>query len=132
MITIRRQRGAALFVGIFLITVVVVLAAMVALTSSTQHISQARASLAEQAWYAAAARMEVAVQFVISNNACPGGGPGSFNGFATALSCSATTVSEGGSSYGVYSLEASASQGNLGSPTFVRRSLRAQVTDLED
>lgn len=129
MIAIRQQRGAALFVGIFLITVVVVFAAVVALTSSTQHISQARAGLAEQAWYAAVARMEEATQFIADNNACPAGGSANLFGFTTTLSCSAESVTEGGSSYGVYSVEVTASQGSLSSAVLVRRTVRGQVTD---
>jgi len=132
MIAIRQQRGAALFVGIFLITVVVVFAAVVALTSATQHISQARAGLAEQAWYAAVARMESEIQFIVDNNACPAGGNTSLFGFSTNLNCTAETASEGGASFGIYSLEVTARQGNLSSPAFVRRSVRGQVTDLED
>jgi hypothetical protein len=131
MIRLRQQRGAALFVGIFLITVVVLFAAVVALTSSTQQLSQARAGLAEGAWYAAVARMETAVQYVVNNDACPPGGASAFAGYSTTLNCSVTSVSEGGRSYGVYSLEAGASQGNLGTAVFVRRSIRGQVTDLD-
>lgn len=129
MIAIRRQRGAALFVGIFLITVVIVFAAVVALTSASQHISQARAGLAEQAWYAAVARMEEAIQETVNGSSCPAGGTANRFGFATSLSCSASSVSEGGETYGVYSLEATASQGSLSSAVLVRRSVRSQVTD---
>lgn len=129
MIAIRQQRGAALFVGIFLITVVVVFAAVVALTSATQHISQARAGLAEQAWYAAVARMETGIQEVVASNACPAGGSTGLFGFNTTLTCSSSSVSEGGATYGVYSLEVTASQGSLSDAILVRRTVRSQVTD---
>lgn len=129
MIAIRQQRGAALFVGIFLITVVVVFAALVALTSATQHISQARAGLAEQAWYAAVARMEEGIQEIVFTNSCPAGGTANLFGFATTLSCSAESVSEGGATYGVYSLEVTASRGSLASAVLVRRTVRSQVMD---
>jgi hypothetical protein len=109
--------------------VVVVFAAVVALTSSTQHISQARAGLAEQAWYAAVARLEAGIQQTVSGGGCPAGGSSNVFGFTTTLSCSASTVSEGGTSYGVYSLEVTASQGSLASAILVRRSVRSQVTD---
>lgn len=131
MIKIRQQRGAALFLGIFLITVVVLFAAVVALTSSTQHLSQARAGLADGAWYAAVARMESAVQYVVANDSCPTGGTDSFAGYSTDLGCSVANVSEGGATYGVYSLQATASQGSLTSAVFVRRSVRGQITDID-
>ncbi|RFF32707.1 hypothetical protein [Wenzhouxiangella sediminis] len=129
MIKIRQQRGAALFVGIFLITVVVLFAAVVALTSSTQHLSQARAGLAEQAWYAAVARIETAIQSITLNHACPAGGSANVLGYETFLACSETTVDEGGNSYEIYALEVTASRGSLSDPVFVRRSVRAQVVD---
>jgi len=129
MITFRRQRGAALFVGILLITVVVVLAAVVALTAGTQHLGQARTALAEQAWYAAMARLESGIQQAVTGNVCPAGGSAELFGFATTLTCTASSVSEGGMSYAVYNLEVTASQGTLSSPILVRRSVRSQVTD---
>lgn len=129
MITLRQQRGAALFIGILLITVVVVFAAVVALTSSTQHLGQARAGLAQQAWYAAVARMEGAIESILSIDACPAGGSASTLGYDTVLSCSSESVSEGGDDYEVYTLEVTASQGSLSDPVFVRRSVRAQVAD---
>ncbi|MDZ7791040.1 MAG: hypothetical protein U5L08_11225 [Xanthomonadales bacterium] len=132
MINIKQQRGAALFVGIFLITVVVVFAAVVALTSATQNLSQARAGLAEQAWYAAVARMEAGIQDIVGSNACPAGGTSNLFGFATTLTCTASSVSEGGATYGVYSVEVTASQGSLSSAVLVRRTVRTQVTDMED
>lgn len=132
MIAMRQQGGAALFAAILLITVIVVFAAVVALTSSTQHISQARAGLAEQAWYAAVARLETEIQSIIATDSCPGGGAENRSGFETTLACSAISVDEGGQSYTVYSLEVTARQGDLSNPVFVRRMVRGQVTDLED
>ncbi|WP_376690388.1 hypothetical protein [Wenzhouxiangella sp. EGI_FJ10409] len=131
MITIRQQRGAALFVGIFLITVVVVFAAVVALTSASQHISQARAGLAEQAWYAAVARLEDGIQEVLASENCPPTGTQTVFEFRTTLDCSSIEVSEGGETYAVYTLSVSAEQGDLDRAVFVRRSLSSQITDLE-
>ncbi len=131
MIKLRQQRGAALFVGIFLITVVVLFAAVVALTSSTQHLSQARARLAEQAWYAAIARMESEIQQAIDASACPGTGSSNTFGFTTQSTCSLSTVQEGSATYNVFSISVSAAQGSLSTPVYARRSVRAQVTDLE-
>ncbi|QKK02552.1 MAG: hypothetical protein HND55_07790 [Pseudomonadota bacterium] len=129
MIGLRQQRGAALFVGIFLITVVVVVAAVVALTSATQHLSQARADLAEQAWYAAVARLEGAAQHIADNDACPPTGAQALFDFQTVLDCARQPVDEGADSYGVYTLDVTASRGNLNEAVFVRRTIRSQVMD---
>lgn len=129
MIAIRQQRGAALFVGIFLITVVVVFAAVVALTSATQNLSQARAGLAEQAWYAAIARMEEGVQDAVCDDICPTDSAASVFGFSTTLNCAEAAVEEGGENYTVFSIDVTAEQGSLDDAVFVRRTLRAQATD---
>lgn len=128
MIAIRQQRGAALFVGIFLITVVVVFAAVVALTSATQNLSQARAGLAEQAWYAAVACLEEAAQEIVQSNSCPPGCSGVASGFTVTLDCPGPeSVTEGGNTYEIYSVGASARHGDLNSAVFVRRSVAAQI-----
>jgi hypothetical protein len=123
-----RQRGAAIFVAIFLITVVVLAAALVALTSVTQHTGQARAGQAERAWYAALARIEDEVSGIITTDACPGASTQEVFGFETTLSCDRTEVNEGAMTYGVFSLLATARQGDTDSAIFVRRSVRAQIT----
>jgi Tfp pilus assembly protein PilX len=132
MIKLRQQRGAALFVGIFLITVVVLFAAVVALTSSTQHLSQARSGLATQAWYTAVARAETGLQAAVCDDLCPTSSSSSVQGFSTLLSCQSVSVQEGGDTYTVFDINVSASQGGLGNAVFVRRTLRAQATDTGD
>lgn len=103
-----RQRGAALFVAIFLITVVVLAAGIVTLTSVTQHTGQARAGQAEQAWYAALARLEIEIPGVLNSENCPSGATEVIAGIATTLSCERVTVSEGSQSYFVFNLSATA------------------------
>ena len=124
-----RQRGAAIFVAIFLITVVVLAAALVALTSVTQHTGQARAGQAERAWYAALARIESEVGGIIGADACPAGSATqTVFGFETTLSCDRTEVTEGEIIYGVFSLLATARHGSSSSAIFVRRSVTAQIS----
>ncbi len=127
MISIRQQRGAALFVGIFLITVVVVFAAVVALTSTTQHLSQARAGLAEQAWYTATGRLEIETQRIADKLGCTNANEMVGN-FAVTISCDGLqSVTEGGKSYDIHTISVSVTQGSTSSAVFVRRSVRAQV-----
>jgi hypothetical protein len=124
-----RQRGGALFIAVFLVAVVSVLAAAVSLTSVTQSLASARGLQAEQAWYAALARIESEVPGILSTASCPAGGPVAIAGFTTTLSCSAVTgIEEGGRTYSVFTLEATASTGNAGGASLVRRTARAQFT----
>ena len=125
------QRGAALFVAIFLITVVVLAAAIVTLTSVTQHTGQVRAGQADQAWYAALARLESETSTIVANDSCPAGGTQLTFGFSTTLSCSRVEVREGNIEYAVFNLETTASRGNAASGNFVRRSARAQIISAE-
>lgn len=129
MINLRRQRGAALFVGIFLITVVVVFAAVVALTSSTQQLGQARASLAEKAWYTAIGRLDAEVQNIVGGGGCSNTTENIY-GFTVDIGCmpdDPQSVSEGGELYEIYTVTVSARQGNIGSAAFVRRSVTSQI-----
>ena len=128
----RRQRGGALFVAVFLVAVVAVLAAAVSLTSVTQSIGSARGLQAEQAWYAALARIESEVPGILSSESCPGGGAVSIAGFTTTLACSQTAgIEEGGREYSVFTLVATASTGSAANDSLVRRTARAQFTTAE-
>ena len=118
------QRGAAIFVAIFLITVVVLAAGLVTLTSVTQHTGQARAGQADQAWYAALARLDNEIPGILSSNACPGGGNQSFAGLQTTLSCERVEVREGPDTYSVFNLQA---QAVLPGAIPVRRTAQAQI-----
>ena len=121
-----RQRGAAIFVAIFLITVVVLTAGIVTLTSVTQHTGQARAGQADQAWYAALACVEEAAQEVVNNQPCTCNPV--VNGFNVALTCpNPVTITEGGTEYGVFTISATAARGDPNTVIFVRRSATAQI-----
>lgn len=118
--------------AIFLIAVVALLAAAVALTSVTQQTGAVRSLQAEQAWYAALARIETEVPGILASGACPSGGAQVIAGFTTTLACSqASGLREGGIEYSVYTLEATASLGTASTASLVRRSARAQFTDFE-
>lgn len=128
----RRQRGGVLFVAVFLVAVVAVLAAAVSLTSVTQSLGSARGLQAEQAWYAALARIESEVPGILSSESCPGGAVVSIAGFTTTLSCSqAAGIEEGGREYSVFTLVATASAGTAANDSLVRRTARAQFTTAE-
>ncbi len=130
MINLRQQRGAALFMAIFLIVVIALMAATAALTSTTQHTGQARAAGADGAWYAAIARLESEIPGILDSGSCSAGGAQMLFGYSTTLSCQAFAVSEGDENYQVFSLSATAWRGSSSSATLVRRTARAQVSEL--
>ena len=123
------QRGSALFVAVFLIAVVAVLAAAVALTSVTQQLGSARALQAEQAWYAAFGRIELEAPGMLAAGSCPGSGALDIAGFTTTFECSADEIDEGGATYSVFSVAATAQRGDAASGSLVRRTARAQFTN---
>jgi hypothetical protein len=125
------QRGSALFVAVFLIAVVSVLAAALTLTTVTQQTGAARALQAEQAWYAAFGRIELEAPAMLAGDACPGGGALEIAGFTTTFECSRTgNIREGSASYSVFSVSATAQRGDAASGSLVRRTARAQFTNL--
>lgn len=124
-----KQRGAALLTAVFLLTVVALLATLVAFTSVTQHTSAVRAHQTEQAWYAAIARLERDIPDMLANSACPVGETVDLFGYTTTLTCNSTTISEGGEDYRLYHFIVGAARGNRQAATLVRRTVRAQLSD---
>ena len=119
------QRGAAIFVAIFLITVVVLAAGIVSLTSVTQHTGQVRAGQADQAWYAALARLESEIPGIIDSGSCPVTGTNPLPiGMPTTFNCESVAFREGSRDYFVFNLEA---QAELSGTIPVRRAARAQI-----
>lgn len=135
--SVRRQRGVALFTAIFLVVVIAAVAAMVAVVTTTQQLSSGRALDAARALHAARARLEREIAATATSppggGACPATGAGSqagIAGFTTELErCDVVTVNEGGSDYEVFTLRVAAFRGDRGSGTLVRRELRAVVTN---
>jgi MSHA biogenesis protein MshP len=99
--------------------------------STAQHLSTALTVNASRAYYAAYSGMEWAASRVRSLAACPAV-PTSFTveGYSVELTaCSKDTVTEGGTSYGVYQVAVEATRGSFGDPDFVRRRLSALMSD---
>lgn len=126
------QTGAALFTAVFLIVVIAAVAAMVAHVAGTQQVTSGRSLDASRAYYAARARLDEAIEDALDSGACPTTGGGSeedFHGLTTRVeACDPDPVDEGGTSYTVFTLSASAFRGDRTSGTLVRRVVRAQVT----
>jgi hypothetical protein len=125
----RDQHGSALFIAIFLVAVVSVLAAAVTLTSVTQQLGSVRSLEAEQAWFAALARIESEAPGILSADACPATGVEIVAGFPTTLDCVRSgDIREGGRTYSVFTLVATAQRGSASNGSLVRRTARAQLT----
>lgn len=125
-----RQSGVALFTVIFLLVVIALVAGMVAMVTTTQQLSSARTLDAERAYYAALGQLDLALDDAVDNGNCPADDTRTLAGFTTRVQCTAANVSEGGETYNVYSIEVSAFRGNRDAGTLVRRTVRAQITDL--
>ena len=124
-----RNAGMAVFAAIFLIVVLAAVGVAVAMLTSTQQLASAQALDATRAYYAAHARLERAVDEAIATEACPDTSTIAMHGFTTELICPAPVpVSEGGASYTVVQLTATAYRGSREAGTRVRRQLRVQLT----
>lgn len=124
-----RQRGISLFAAIFLIVVVATVGVTVTAITVTQSIGSVQSLDSTRAWYAARARLERAIDHVLSSG-CGGLGDPSINDFNTEISCSSETFNEGGGSdYEVFNLQVAAYRGNRNSGTLVRRDVEAVITD---
>jgi len=125
-----RQQGVALFTVIFLLVVIALIAGMVAMVTTTQQLSSARSLDAERAYYAALGQLDLALDEAVDDGTCPADDSRALAGFRTRVQCAAASVSEGGETYNVYSIEVSAFRGSRDAGTLVRRTVRAQITDL--
>ena len=126
-----RQAGFTILSALFLLVVLVALGAYMVRLSTAQHLSTALTVNASRAYYAAYSGMEWAASRIRTLTACPTV-PTSFSveGYTVELTaCSKDTVTEGGSSYGVYQVAIEASRGSFGSPDYVRRRLSALLSD---
>ena len=74
----------------------------------------------------------LAAHTIVATDACPAADNQTLFGFDTSLSCDREEVEEGGATYGVYSLQATARQGNINQAVFVRCTARGQTVDLDE
>ena len=123
----RWQQGFAAISAIFLIVLLAALGAFMVTFSNTEQLTSAQDIQGARAYWAARAGLQWAVSTAKSTAACPTS-PSSFavNTGATfnlTVTCSTNSYSEGASTITVFSLNAVATQGSLGSAGYVERSL---------
>lgn len=130
-----RQSGMSLVSAIFLLVVVTMIAGYAVSIGSAQQADTTLALLGRRADFAARSGLDWAMLRVLDDGACPANGSFSPEGtgiadFTLDVACSAATVTEGGSSYPVFTLEVTASRGNEGEEEYVRRTVTGQVSGI--
>ena len=130
----RRSGGFTLVSAVFIIVVVSLIAGYAVTIGSVQQADTTAALTGARADAAANSGLEWGVAKVTKNGACPAAST-SFSPAGTGLSmfsvvvaCSARTVTEGASSYSLFSLTATATFSSVGTEDYTRRVVSAQVS----
>ncbi len=131
----RRNRGFTLVVVLFILTVLVTLGLHIGTMSGAQHRTALSSLLGMRAHFAARSGLEWAVQDVVNNAgagiACGGTNfsliGGATAGFDIAITCTTENVTEGGSTYGMWRISATATFGSVGSADYASRTLMATI-----
>ncbi len=128
----RPQRGFAIVAAIFLVVVLAALGAFMLTFSTVQHITSAQDVQGTRAYQAARTGIEWGAYQVLRNSSCPGStsltAGGTQAGFNIVVGCSAyPSTTEGGNNVNMYQITSTASQGTVGSATYVERQLQATI-----
>jgi MSHA biogenesis protein MshP len=124
----KRQQGFSLIAAIFLIAVIAVLLLVLSRNIAVQDRSSFLSVMSNRAYFSARAGLEWTAVSALGGSC----GIQSLNieGITVQTQCTATTgISEGGSTYNIYNLSATASTGGKSTDTLVSRTLVGQVTD---
>ncbi|MCP4994738.1 MAG: pilus assembly protein MshP [Gammaproteobacteria bacterium] len=126
---IKKTGGFSLIATLFILVVLALLSGYMVKISTVQHTSSALSVQASRVWYAAVSGLDWTV-YQINGGGCPAI-PSSFTaeGFTILVNqCDRKNIAEGSSSYGLYNVSVTASQGSFGDSGFVSRRLSAVVT----
>ena len=127
----RLQRGFAAIAAIFVLVVLAALGAFMVTFSNTQQLTSAQDVQGSRAYWAARAGIEWALSLARSSGACPAASSAftvnTESVFNLTVTCTAQAHSEGAAAITVFSLTATATQGAVGSPSYVERSLSATL-----
>jgi MSHA biogenesis protein MshP len=135
MNTRRRQQGFSLVSAIFLVVVVAMIAGYALSIGSTTVSATSLALQGKRAEGAARSGLEWVIARILQDNACPASsstltpaGTG-ISGFTVSISCSSVTVTEGATTYPIYSVDVTATT-VTGELVYARRRLSAQVSGI--
>lgn len=126
------QRGFAIVAAIFLVVVLAALGAFMLTFSSVQHITLAQDVQGTRAYQAARTGIEWGAYQVLINSSCPPStsltAGGTQAGFGITVQCSRFgPYTEAGNTVVMYQITSTASQGTVGSATYVERQLQATI-----
>jgi MSHA biogenesis protein MshP len=128
-------RGFTIVAAIFLLVVLAALGAFVLTVSSSQHMASAQDLQGARAYQAARSGIEWGAYQVLRNSSCAASTPiapgGTLSGISVTVLCTSAgwTYTEAGDSVTLYQLTVTASQGTVGSATYVERQLQATVAN---
>jgi len=126
------QRGFAIVAAIFLLVVLSALGAFMLTFSSVQHITSAQDIQGTRAYQTARTGIEWGAYQALRNSTCSPSttltAGGTQAGFSIVVQCNAfPPTTEGGNTVSMYQIISTASQGTLGSATYVERQLQATL-----
>ena len=130
------MRGFSLIGAVFLLTVLAALGTWAVTLSSVQHGNALLGPLSARAHFAARSGVEWAAWQIVRNGAaglsCPGSSSvpvsgGALAGLRVGVTCNSQAITEGSSTYTIYSLDVTASRGMAGAADHVSRTLHAEV-----
>ena len=131
-ITHATQRGFAIVAAIFLVVVLAALGAFMLTFSSVQHITSAQDVQGTRAYQAARTGIEWGAYQVLISSSCPSStsltAGGTQAGFSIVVQCNQfPSTTEDGTAVNMYQIISTASQGTVGSATYVERQLQATI-----
>lgn len=126
------QRGFAIVTAIFLVVVLAALGAFMLTFSTVQHITSAQDVQGTRAYQGARTGIEWGAYQVLINSSCPSPtsltAGGTQAGFTITVQCNSfPATTEGGNMVAMYQITSTASQGTLGSASYVERQLLATI-----
>lgn len=123
----RRPNGFAAIAALFLVVVLAALGAFMWHMGVTQQLTSAQDFQGSRAYWAARGGLEWGLTRVNAAGSCPATTTLAIDGFSVAVTCASTTYAEAGASPMLFQLQAIASQGVLGTVSYVERSVSASI-----
>ena len=127
------QRGFSIVTAIFLLVVLAAMGAFMVTFSTVQHITSAQDVQGVRAYQAARAGIEWGAYKAVRNASCVGSTPlptlgGALAGFTVTVLCTASgPYTEGITAVNLYLVTSTATQGTVGSITYVERQLQTTI-----
>ena len=130
----RRAGGFSIVAAVFLIVVVALIAGYAVTIGSVQQADTTSALVAARADAAASSGLEWGIARVTRDGACPAASTTfspagtTLAAFVVSVACSATAITEGATTYTLFTVTATATFGSVGSEDYTRRVATAQVS----